>query len=77
MRKMTFEEFNNKAHRVLGDSYIFYPPYVNMKTPVKYKHLVCNTEDTLIPSNIFSGGASCKHCNKVKKAKKREISFAD
>lgn len=48
-----------------------------MKTPVKYKHLVCNIEDTLIPSNIFSGGASCKHCNKVKKAKKREISFAD
>ena len=77
MRRMTFEEFNEKAHKVLGDDYIFYPPYVNMKTPVKYKHLVCNTEDTLIPSNIFSGGASCKHCNEVKKAKKREISFAE
>lgn len=73
MRKMTFEEFNEKAHQILGDDYIFYPPYDGMKKPIKYKHLVCNTSDTLIPDNIFREGAGCKYCSKKRRAKKRRI----
>lgn len=73
MRKMTFEEFNEKAHQILGDDYIFYPPYDGMKKPIKYKHLVCNTSDTLIPDNIFREGAGCKYCSKKHRAKKRRI----
>lgn len=74
MRKMTFEEFNEKAHQILGDDYIFYPPYDGMKKPIKYKHLVCNTSDTLIPDNIFREGAGCKYCSKKHRAKKHRIS---
>lgn len=77
MKRKTFKEFNKQAHEILGDEYIFYPPYVNMKTPIRYKHLVCNTSDTLIPSNIISNHASCKYCNEIKKAKEHSISEAE
>ena len=74
MKRKTFEEFCKQAHAILGDDYIFYPPYKNMKTPIRYKHLVCGTSDTLIPSNIISSGASCKFCNEKEKAKNHRIS---
>ena len=77
MKRKTFEEFCKQAHAILGDDYIFYPPYKNMKTPIRYKHLVCGTSDTLIPSNIISNGASCKFCSEKQKAEDHQISEKD
>lgn len=73
MKKLTFEEFNYRAQRILGSSYVFYPPYKDMKTPVKYKHLVCGTTGTLIPDNIFRGKAKCKYCSMRGRSSRRMI----
>ena len=72
LRRMTYEEFCERARALVGDEYVFYPPFNNQKTPIKYYHKVCGTSDTIRPDN-FLHGARCKHCAKLKRAKKRQL----
>ena len=61
LRRKTFNDFAKQAYGLVGDEYTFYPPYKNMKTPIKYKHNKCGYVGTIRPDN-FVNGARCMQC---------------
>lgn len=68
-RRKTNAEFKREAYAVLGNKYVILDKYIDSKTKIRVKHLVCNTVHKMIPSNILRG-ATCKTCADKKRGKK-------
>lgn len=65
-RRLTNEEFLQRATRALGSDYIILDKYVNSATRVRVKHLKCGHINLMFPSNIYRG-ATCLYCSDKEK----------
>ncbi|WP_052410267.1 PDDEXK family nuclease [Paenibacillus durus] len=55
-------EQNARIQEALGDDYVLLSSYVNSRTKVSVKHLVCGTSFSATPNNILSKGSRCPGC---------------
>lgn len=60
--KKTDKDFKQQIYDLVGDEYIFIEKYINAKTPIKYYHSVCKTENKVSP-DAFLQGCRCSYCN--------------
>ena len=71
-RKLTHEEFERKAFKLLGENYNFASKYMGNDKTIEVKHLTCNKIWKTTPHNILSG-SKCLHCSGKKKLTNEEF----
>jgi len=62
MKRLTNADFLKKVDALKKPDYLFLTEYTNYQTPLLVRHLVCNTEYNVRPSN-FLAGYNCPKCN--------------
>lgn len=62
-RRKTFDEFKGEFDLLAQDEYLLLSDtYVNSRTKVKIKHILCNKEFEMRPFNFLVNGNRCPHC---------------
>jgi len=61
-KKKTQEEFVNEVKELTNNKYLVVGNYINNKTKIKMKHIVCNNFFEVRPNDFLSNGNRCPYC---------------
>lgn len=64
----TSEQFALDVQRIHGENFVVLGEYKNNKTKIKIKHIECDREFEIIPTDITSHGRGCPRCSIEKRA---------
>jgi very-short-patch-repair endonuclease len=65
-KRKTNEEFLKEITPLLGEEYLVLSDYVNLKTKVKFKHVICGNDFDMLPGNFIYHGQRCPVCGQIK-----------
>ncbi len=65
-------DFEKEINKILSEDYKVLSEYINMKTKVKMRHIVCGNEFYMRPDTALRG-SGCPKCNESKGERKVEI----
>ena len=58
----THEQFCTEVYELVKDDYLILSKYIDYRTYVQMKHVVCGFEYQVTPANFISGGYRCPKC---------------
>ena len=66
----TTETFKEKVYSLVKDEYLVLGNYINSKTKILIKHILCNHEYLVTPDNFINNVRRCPLCNESKGERK-------
>lgn len=62
-QRKTTEQFKKEVYDMVKDEYIILGSYINNKSPILMKHILCNYEFKVSPNDFLSHLHRCPYCN--------------